>query len=165
MARRTYYCLGIFRSLCIIRHTSSSIRTNCLEIIRIPYCRTQTLNIFTLLKKRRQRSSNSQLQDEVHFLTGQLTLAVFCTPPTRSFHGKAWAEFEHGSMDPYQKGSCGQGHEVELPLCCTVPQNYLTWLHIFKLHIFTYLCNATTTLTQLQNSPILISDNFKGNQP
>lgn len=143
-------------------HTSSSIRTNCLEIVRIPYCRTQTLN--SSKKEDKQRSSNSQFQDEARCLTGQLTLAVFCTTPTRSFHGKAWAEFGRGSMDPCQKGSSGQGHEVELALRYTVPQHYLTWLYIFKLHIFTYLCNATTTLTQLQNSPILISDNFNGKE-
>lgn len=48
-------------------------------------------------------------------------------------------------MDPCQKGSYGQGHEVELPLCYTVPQHYPTWLYTFRPHIFTHLRNATTT--------------------
>lgn len=52
MARRTYYSLRVFKSLCIIHYTSSSIRTICLEIIRIPYCRTQTKYIHTAQKKK-----------------------------------------------------------------------------------------------------------------
>lgn len=98
MARRTYYSLIVFKRLSIIHHISSSIRTKCLTIIRIPYCRTQTLNIFTLLKKEdKQRSSNSQL-DEVHCLPDQLTVAVFCTIQMRFSMAKLEQSLD---MDPW----------------------------------------------------------------
>lgn len=97
MARRTYYSLIVFKRLCIIHHISSSIRTKCLTIIRIPYCKTQTLNIFTLLKKEdKQRSSNSQL-DEVHYLPDQLTVAVVCTTQMRFSMAKLEQSLD---MDP-----------------------------------------------------------------
>lgn len=97
MARRTYYSLIVFKRLCIIHYISSSARTKCLTIIRIPYCKTQTLNIFTLLKKEdKQRSSNSQL-DEVHCLPDQLTVAVFCTTQMRFSMAKLEQSLD---MDP-----------------------------------------------------------------
>lgn len=136
MARRTYYSLRVFKSLCIIHHTSSSIRTICLETIRVLYCRTQAANIFTLLKKRRYTK-------EIKFPTRWSALPYWSAHPSCVLHhsnqvfpwqslSRVWT-WIHGSLPKRQL--CTKPRGWTFFTLHSPPALFNVILHIETLHL------------------------------
>lgn len=114
MARRTYCSLRVFKSLSVLYiiltlllevttwNKNNSLLQNAVRLWICPHCSIKKVNKW------------AQAPDSIkclHYLTGQPTLALFWTTSARSLHGKAWAQFGHGSHHrSFQKGSYRQDH-------------------------------------------------------